>query len=144
VKDRWCARVADIHYEEERMNDLVCELDHNASKITLGDLLVFIDWMHRADAALEKGESLPPRPEVDSEKVNAWVLLIQKIEERHRRMVEKRVALEANLMAQEAQLSQLLSQLHQNVASLYDTLGLEDKALQVRKKAETSCRGIDR
>jgi hypothetical protein len=47
-------------------------------------------------------------------------------------------------MAQEAQLSQLLSQLHQNVASLYDTLGLEDKAFQVRKKAETSCGGIDR
>lgn len=119
------------------MNDLVCELDHNASKITLGDLLVFIDWMHRADAAMEKAESLPPRPEVETEKVNAWIRLIQKVEERHRRMEEKRVALEANLMAQEAQLSQLLSQLHQNVASLYDTLGLEEKACQVRKKAET-------
>jgi hypothetical protein len=119
------------------MNDLVCELDHNASKITLGDLLVFIDWMHRADAAFEKAESLPPRPEVETEKVNGWIRLIQKVEERHRRMEEKRVALEANLMAQEAQLSQLVSQLHQNVASLYDTLGLEDKAFQVRKKAET-------
>jgi len=120
------------------MNDLVCELDHNASKITLGDLLVFIDWMHRADAALEQAEALPPRPEIESEKVNAWVQLIQKVEERHRLMEEKRVALEANLMAQEAQLSQLLSQLHQNVASLYDTLGLQDKACQVRKKAETA------
>ena len=120
------------------MNDLVCELDHNASKITLGDLLVFIDWMHRADAALEQAEALPPRPEIESEKVNAWVQLIQKVEGRHRLMEEKRVALEANLMAQEAQLSQLLSQLHQNVASLYDTLGLQDKACQVRKKAETA------
>ena len=103
------------------MNDLVCELDHNASKITLG----------------EQAEALPPRPEIESEKVNAWVQLIQKVEGRHRLMEEKRVALEANLMAQEAQLSQLLSQLHQNVASLYDTLGLQDKACQVRKKAET-------
>jgi len=119
------------------MNDLVCELDHNASKITLGDLLVFIDWMHHADAALEQAEALPPRPEIESEKVNAWVQLIQKVEGRHRLMEEKRVALEANLMAQEAQLSQLLSQLHLNVASLYDTLGLQDKACQVRKKAET-------
>jgi len=119
------------------MNDLICELDHNASKTTLGDLLLFIDWMHRADAALEQAEALPPRPEIESEKVNAWVQLIQKVEERHRLMEEKRVALEANLMAQEAQLSQLLSQLHLNVASLYDTLGLQDKACQVRKKAET-------
>lgn len=119
------------------MNDLICELDHNASKTTLGDLLLFIDWMHRADAALEQAEALPPRPEIESEKVNAWVQLIQKVEGRHRLMEEKRVALEANLMAQEAQLSQLLSQLHLNVASLYDTLGLQDKACQVRKKAET-------
>jgi len=119
------------------MNDLICELDHNASKTTLGDLLLFIDWMHRADAALAQAEALPPRPEIESEKVNAWVQLIQKVEGRHRLMEEKRVALEANLMAQEAQLSQLLSQLHLNVASLYDTLGLQDKACQVRKKAET-------
>jgi len=119
------------------MNDLICELDHNASKTTLGDLLLFIDWMHRADAALEQAEALPPRPEIESEKVNAWVQLIQKVEGRHSLMEENRVALEANLMAQEAQLSQLLSQLHLNVASLYDTLGLQDKACQVRKKAET-------
>jgi hypothetical protein len=119
------------------MNDLVCELDHNASRITLGDLLVFIDWMHRGETALEQAESLPPQPEIESEKVSGWIRLIQKVEERHRRMEEKRVALEMNLMAQEAQLSQLVSQLHQNVASLYDTLGMEDKAFQVRKKAET-------
>jgi len=80
------------------MNDLICELDHNASKTTLGDLLLFIDWMHRADAALEQAEALPPRPEIESEKVNAWVQLIQKVEERHRLMEEKRVALEANLI----------------------------------------------
>ena len=70
------------------MNDLICELDHNASKITLGDLLVFIDWMHRADAALEQAEALPPRPEIESEKVNAWVQLIQKVEGRHRLVEE--------------------------------------------------------
>jgi len=119
------------------MNDLVCELDTQASRITLGDFLVFIDWMNQAGTALDKGESVPERPDTDSEKVGAWVGLIQKLDERVRRIEEKRVALEANLMAQEAQLSQLLTQLHQNIASLYDTLGLEDKAYQVRKKAET-------
>ena len=119
------------------MNDMVCELDTQASRITLGDFLVFIDWMNQAMTALDKGESLPERPEMESEKVIAWVGVMQKLEERHRRIEEKRLALEANLMAQEAQLSQLLAQLHQNIASLYDTLGLEDKACQVRKKAET-------
>ncbi|MER3424137.1 MAG: hypothetical protein C4293_13865 [Nitrospiraceae bacterium] len=119
------------------MNDLVCELDTSASKITLGDLLVFIDWMYQAETALEKGEPLPQRPDMESEKVKGWIGLIHKVEERYRRIEEKRVALEANLMAQEAQLNQLISQLHQNIASLYETMGREDKADQFRKKAET-------
>src|ERR1041385_270379 len=97
------------------MNDLVCELDTQASRITLGDFLVFIDWMNQAGTALDKGESGLERPDTDSQKVGAWVGLIQKLDERVRRIEEKRVALEANLMAQEAQLSQLLAQLHQNI-----------------------------
>ena len=59
------------------------------------------------------------------------------VEGRHRAWKKNEWPWKPNLMAQEAQLSQLLSQLHQNVASLYDTLGLQDKACQVRKKAET-------
>jgi hypothetical protein len=100
--------------------------------------------LYRLDASCRcragTSRSSPTSAGIESEKVNAWVQLIQNVEERHRLMEEKRVALEANLMAQEAQLSQLLSQLHQNVASLYDTLGLQDKACPVRKKPRPSTR----
>ena len=37
---------------------------------------------------------------------------------------------------QEAQLRDLLSQLHGNIASLYENLGLEQKAQEVRRRAE--------
>ncbi len=120
------------------MNDLVFELDSTTSalKITLGDLLVFINWMQQADKALESGERPPDAPEVDSGQVLGWVNLVQKLDDRFNRCKEKQLALEANLVMQEAQLRDLLSQLHGNIASLYENLGLEQKAQEVRRRAE--------
>ncbi len=120
------------------MNDLVFELDSTTSalKITLGDLLVFINWMQQADKALDHGERLPDPPEVESGQVLTWVSLIQKLDERFNQGKEKQLALEANLVVQEAQLRDLLSQLHGNIAALYENLGLEQKAEEVRRRAE--------
>ncbi len=120
------------------MNDLVFELDSTTSalKITLGDLLVFINWIQQADKALENGEQLPEAPEVDSGQVMVWASLLHKLDERFRLSREKQLALEANLVVQEAQLRDLLSQLHGNIASLYENLGLEHKAQEVRRRAE--------
>ncbi len=120
------------------MNDLVFELDGTTSalKITLGDLLVFINWMQQADKAVLNGEQIPEAPEVESEKVLGWVNLFQKLEERNRECREKQLAMEANLVVQEAQVRDLLSQLHGNIASLYENLGLENKAQEVRRRAE--------
>ena len=88
------------------MNDLVFELDSTTSalKITLGDLLVFINWMQQADKALESGERPPDAPEVDSGQVLGWVTLVQKLDDRFNRCKEKQLALEANLVLQEEQL----------------------------------------
>ena len=113
------------------MEDLVIEEEgaSSALKITLGDFLIFINWMNRAEA-------LPPLPDVDSGKVKGWIQLVQRLEERFRRSEEKKLALEANVIAQEAQLGQLLSHLHANIASLYDNLGQSQKAEEVRRRAE--------
>ncbi len=120
------------------MNDLVFELDSTTSalKITLGDLLLFINWMQQADHSVEHGENMPDAPDLESGKVLGWINLIQKLEDRYRRSQEKQLALEANLVVQEAQLRELLSNLHGNIASLYENLGLEQKAQEVRKRAE--------
>lgn len=120
------------------MSDMVFELDSTTSalKVTLGDLLVFINWMQQADRAVEMGEQLPEPPEVESAQVQGWIELLRKLDDRYRRSKEKHLALEANLVVQEAQLRDLLSQLHGNIASLYENLGLEQKAQEVRRRAE--------
>jgi hypothetical protein len=120
------------------MEDLVIEEEgaSSALKITLGDFLVFINWMNQTEKALEHGESLPTTPDLDSGKVKGWIQLVQRLEERFRRSEEKKIALEANVIAQEAQLGQLLTHLHANIASLYDNLGQSKKAEEVRRRAE--------
>ena len=120
------------------MEDLVIEEEgaSSALKITLGDFLVFINWMNQTEKSLDRAEALPPLPDLDSGKVRGWVQLVQRLEERFRRSEEKKLALEANVIAQEAQLGQLLSHLHANIASLYDNLGQSQKAEEVRRRAE--------
>jgi hypothetical protein len=102
------------------MEDLVIEDGAtSALEITLGDFLVFINWMNQTEKSLDRAEPLPALPNLDSAKVRGWIQLVQRLEERFRRSEEKKLALEANVIAQEAQLGQLLSHLHTNIASLY-------------------------
>jgi hypothetical protein len=119
------------------MEDLVIEEGaSSALKITLGDFLVFINWMNQLEKALDRAEALPAMPDLDSAKVRGWIQLVQRLEDRFRRSEEKKLALEANVIAQETQLSQLLSHLHTNIASLYENLGQSQKAEEVRRRAE--------
>lgn len=119
------------------MEDLVIEDGAtSALEITLGDFLVFINWMNQTEKSLDRAEPLPALPSLDSAKVRGWIQLVQRLEERFRRSEEKKLALEANVIAQEAQLGQLLSHLHTNIASLYENLGQVQKAEDVRRRAE--------
>ena len=119
------------------MEDLVIEEGaSSALKITLGDFLVFINWMNQMEKALDRADALPNIPDLDSGKVRGWIQLVQRLEERFRRSEEKKLALEANVIAQETQLGQLLSHLHTNIASLYENLGQAQKAEEVRRRAE--------
>ncbi|HSF67551.1 MAG TPA: hypothetical protein VLA67_08985 [Nitrospiraceae bacterium] len=121
------------------MESLAIEEEEGTSSaldITLGDFLLFINWMKQTDKSLDRGEALPPPPDLDSGRVKGWIQLIQRLEERFRWSEERKLALEANVIAQEAQLGQLLSHLHANIASLYDILGQSQKAEEVRRRAE--------
>ena len=119
------------------MEDLVIEDGAtSALEITLCDFLVFINWMNQTEKSLDRAEPLPALPNLDSAKVRGWIQLVQRLEERFRRSEEKKLAMEANVIAQEAQLGQLLSHLHTNIASLYENLGQVQKAEDVRRRAE--------
>ena len=121
------------------MEELVIEEEDGASsalQITLGDFLIFIKWMNQTEKSLDRAEAMPSLPDLESGKVKGWIQLVQRLEERFRRSEEKKLALEANVIAHEAQLGRLLSHLHTNIASLYDNLGQSQKAEEVRRRAE--------
>jgi hypothetical protein len=120
------------------MEELVFEGEGTPSafKITLGDVLVFIHWMNQIDKSLDRAEAVPPLPDVDSGKVKGWVHLVQRLEESFRREEEQTRALEANVIAHEAQIGQFSSHMHANIASLYDELGHAQRAEAVRRRAE--------
>jgi hypothetical protein len=121
------------------MEELVIEEEDGATsalQITLGDFLIFIKWMNQTEKSLDRAEALPTTPDVESGKVKGWIQLVQRLEERFRRSEENKLALEANVIAHEAQLGRLLSHLHTNIASLYDNLGQSQKAEEVRRRAE--------
>jgi hypothetical protein len=72
------------------MEDLVIEEVASAElKITLGEFLVFINWMTQIEKTLERSGALPPMPELGSGKVKGWIQLVQRIEKRFHRREEK-------------------------------------------------------
>ena len=74
------------------MEDLVIEEEgaSSALTITLGDFLVFINWMNQTEKALERAEALPTMPQLDSGKVRGWIQLVQRLEERFRRSEDRK------------------------------------------------------
>jgi hypothetical protein len=120
------------------MEELVIEEEDGPSSalhITLGDVLAFTKWMYQARKSLDDADVLPALPDVRSGKVKEWLHLIQRLGECVRRNEKRILALEENVIAHEAELEQILSHLHGNIASLYDNLGRSHKAEEVRRRA---------
>ncbi len=104
-------------------------------KLSLRDVLVFVNWIQQVQEALDGAQPLPAMPELESARVRSWVELIQKLDERSRQAAGKEAFLQASLDAQESELGRLVSHLHENIASLYENLGQEAKAQEVRRRA---------
>ena len=112
------------------------DFSDSALKINLNDLFHFIKWIHHANQAFDNGKALPAVPKLESGKVQSWIHLIQKYEIRLKQQEEQSRDLTKNIQSQETDLRRLLSDLHTNIASLYDNLGFEEKAHESRMKAE--------
>ncbi len=119
------------------MEDAAVNLESTPSvlKITLTDLIGFLNWLQQAEKAFENGDALPADPDIESERTKSWIDLFRKLEGRYRLGEEKQMSLEANLQSQETEVAQVLSRLYANMASLYENLGQEGKAQELRRKA---------
>src|SRR5262249_25418226 len=99
------------------MDELVFEEEVGAASafaITLGDVLVFSNWMDQTERSLDRAEALPPLPDLDSGKVKGWIQGIQRLAERFRGNGEQSLALEATLLTSEARTGPILSHLYAN------------------------------
>ncbi len=119
------------------MDDAAVNLESTPSvlKINLTDLIGFLNWLQQAQKAFEKGDALPAAPGLESESAKSWIDLFCKLEGRYRLGEEKQMSLEANLQSQEAEVAEVLSRLYVNIASLYENLGQDLKAQELRRKA---------
>lgn len=109
---------------------------HSILDLSSQDIAQFVNWMEQLVPALEKGQALPPMPDLGSEKIKRWVQALQTLEGRVRRSDEKGFALATSLNSHVAQLKQALSQMYANLASLYDQAGEREEARKVRGRAE--------
>lgn len=108
-----------------------------ALRVTLGDVLLFVNWMQQAHRAYESGSPLPGAPQVESDQVRSWMQLLETLQERYRQSEDRQMALESHLQAQEHEVGRLFSHLHENIASLYENLGQSEKAQEARRRASS-------
>ena len=117
--------------------DMAFKLQDTASvlQITFGDLLTFMNYIHDATKAFDTGQPFPSAPKLQAERLQSCVDLIEKLEHRCRQSRAIDLLLESSLHGQESELGRLLSRLHDNVATLYENLGQQQKAGEIRKQA---------
>lgn len=100
--------------------------------ITLGELVVFINWMQQAEKSMSQGQPLPTAPHLTLGEVNRWVHFVLGQESIIRDLEAKHQSLQETLNAHERQLGSLATDLCEKVARLYENLGQQDKAATVR------------
>lgn len=103
--------------------------------VPLGDVLRFAGWVEEARRALTEGGSFPDEPSLRSDRVRAWVRLFGSL---HRCGVEgdsNRLMLAERLRTQENHLAGLATTLYENIGSLHEGLGGEERARDARGRA---------
>lgn len=110
----------------------------NGLDITVGDVLLFTDWMEEARHAVMEGGSFPEEPSLQSERVRTWVRHLGALQRRWSEGHSRRLRLEAELRTQEQHVARLATTLYENIGSLHASLGGEERARDARERA-ASC-----
>lgn len=113
--------------QEDNQSDATSTLN-----ITLGELVVFINWMQQAEGKFSQGQPFPSAPHLTVGEVSRWVHFVLRQESIIRDLEAKQQSLQQTLITQERQLGSLASDLCEKVAGLYENLGQLDKAATVR------------
>lgn len=103
--------------------------------VSLGDVLLFLNWMTESQRSLDGGQVLPAPPELGGERLKACVRFVQTLEGRGQAVEQRHALVTKALDARQQEVSRLLVRLHDNLAAMYAEVGLKDKAEDLRRLA---------
>lgn len=106
----------------------------SSSDLKLSEMMLFIDWLQPAMAAIENGQPLPPPPEIGAGEVATWIHTIRNLEERRRESEAVQINLEADLHDREAYVGRLTQQLQTSIA---DTKTAQSTAQEFQREVAT-------
>jgi hypothetical protein len=92
----------------------------STTDLKLGELMAFIEWLHPALKALERGQTLPDSPKLGGD-LAPWIQAIRNLEERRRESEEVRINLESDMRDREAYVGRLTQQLQASMEEIKAT-----------------------
>ena len=87
------------------------DLKVSPMNVNLHHITMFLDWLQRAVAALDRGLPLPDAPGLEPGDAMSWIRGIQNLHARWRMSEEQRLGTEADLLKREGQLERLMKEL---------------------------------
>jgi hypothetical protein len=109
----------------------------STTDLKLGELMAFIDWLHPALKALERGQTLPDSPKLGGD-LAPWIQAIRNLEERRRESDEVRINLESDMRDREAYVGRLTQQLQ---ASMEEIKATQASSRQLQQEL-TACKDL--
>lgn len=87
-----------------------------AADVKLSEVMVFIEWLQPAMAAIAQGQALPPSPSIGPGEVATWMQTIRYLDARCQESAAVQINLEADLRDREAYVGRLTQQLQTSIA----------------------------
>jgi hypothetical protein len=88
-----------------------------SADLRLSEVLAFIEWLHPAMKALEKGHQLPETSPLTGD-LAAWTVIIRNLDERRRESEEIQLMLESEQREREAYVQRMTQQLQASMAEV--------------------------
>ncbi|MDH5641931.1 MAG: hypothetical protein OEY28_11615 [Nitrospira sp.] len=111
------AKVADAPpHLDSSGNQKLPSKQRSAPDIKLGEIMMFVEWLEPAMAAMEQSGVLPDSPSLGPGEVSTWIHKIRNLEDRRREQEELLANLQSEIRDREAYLGRLSQQLQASIA----------------------------
>ena len=107
----------------------------STTDLKLGEVMAFVEWLHPAIKALERGQALPDSPKPGGD-LAPWIQAIRNLEERRRESEEARINLESDMRDREAYVGRLTQQ----VQASMDEVKVSHASAQQLQQELTVCK----